>query len=383
MLRPGLVIAHIAFESYLGDIKTLIITGVNSELRRLDESEDVIDRQQALVLKRDLKAWTGLKDPLSYDSYLQLVRIISPQATVLPPSSQPQLVLKQFLMDLMRLGRKPSWMTYDHNRPPFIKGGSFRSILAMGMKHLDLFARRLEKGHEDDYILKILMRAWQNFRIHAIPWSAKWEMRVGRRSHRVVYNAWTHFGAVIVGELPRARPAENRTAQIQAHVAKTMEADADGPWSMAMIKIQDYHQILNRRVLPDDFKLPSLGSRDEHDYVAATYRHVFDRIDLEKPLHRLVLITAMIFSKQSPNLFIVKPTNIPNDLNTFERMQEFLQTLTWKSRARGGLSQQDILIVVTMIYILAFYDETSPLRTYISQHKGNLGTAWTNKHSKC
>jgi hypothetical protein len=377
VLRAALVIANISLEFYFSDIKLFVISSVKADINTLIESDDPLDHQLAKQRQKDLKHWQDFDHPLSYRHYLDLCRIINPSGTSLPPSSAGQLVLKSFCASLVDLGR-----ARKKHGAPFIKDGSFQSVLPCAIKRLTTYAIRLGASPKP-YITDVFLRCWRVHHANFIPWSPVHDnTRSGRPITTVVYNAWASFGGVTLDINPTSlRPNEARNVATIANRDKALEDDADSPWTTGDLKIQDIHTILNRRVNPDDLKQPSFPTNAPITYVEKTYTHVRLHLSPEKPLHQLALIIAIVFSKLAPTLFTKKPS-IPNSnaLLNYSSTKEYLDTLPWQARSGKGITQRSLLVTMVTTYIIALYDDFSPLREYFDIHK-QLGSPWTEKHS--
>jgi hypothetical protein len=380
VMRPALVIAHLALEFYINDIKALVIAGVNKWITDA-EHDNNIPRDTVNRVTNTFKRWTSQDQPFAYAHYLLLCDIVKPNTTILPPSSAPRLTLRTFLKSLIQLGLRCA-----KSGPPFVKGGSFQHVLPTALSKLQAYAA----GRTQDplaYVEDILERVWLSFNIHWIPWtSAPDPGQRGRPSSLVVYNAWSRFGGQRDPQelAKRLQPHQLHTAAVERNMQLALRDDADAPWSTADMTIQDIHTILHRHQLPDDFVLPVSASRNEKAaYVMETYRYVRENFSLPNPLHQLALIVGIVFSKLTPNVFLAKPASIPaSRISTEQSTQQYLNTLGWETRTKKGLQQQNIFMSMVTTYIVAMYDSNSPLRKYIQKH-GNLGDSWADKHSTC
>jgi len=374
-----LVIAHLAIEVYVNDIKTLVTSGVDKWIKDSKDDDDIFPQTLNRV-KKGLTLWKQKSHPFDYAHYLLLCEIVKPDGVTLPPSSTPQLTLRTFLGSLIDLGLRQA-----KGGPPFVKGGSFQHILPVAVNKIKIHAISL--GVEPvPYMAEILERVWILFRIHNIPWTAPSDPhRRGRHSGLVVYNAWSHFGGQRAPEqlLRGPKPHQQHAAALEQSLKLALRNDADAPWSTGDITIQDIHTILHRHMLPEDFVIPVMGLDERSGYIGETYRYVRDNFALPDPLHQLALIIGIIFSKLTPNVFMEKPAQSVafHQLSTEESTREYLNTFGWETRPKKGLTQKNIFVSMTATYIIALYDADSPLRKYFATHQ-NLGRFWNDKHSK-
>ena len=377
--RPALVIAYLAIEFYVADIKSLVATGVKQWIKDANNN-DSSNRQTKKRIKASLALWESKKHPFDYAHYMILCDIVDPSSASLPPSSRPQLTLRTFLADLIQHGLRGT-----KTGPPFVNGGSFQHVLPVALKKLEAHAT-LHEIEPLPYMSDVLERVWLLFRLHNIPWTPISQPgRATRQSRTIVYNAWSHFGGQRDPQQDARiiQPHQQRAAAVQRNLKEMLLSDADGPWTSGDITIQNIHTILHRHILPEDFVIPDMSLSQDATYIMDTYRYVRDNFALPNPLHQLALIIGIMFSKLAPNVFTKKPKGVDYEvLATPESTRTYLQTLGWETRNKKGLTQQNIFVSMVTTYIIAIYDEDSPLRKYHAEH-GTFGDHWSAKHSEC
>jgi hypothetical protein len=387
LLRPSLVIAHLVLELYIGDVKQLISSGVNKKVEELQEDlDDPNSKGVARMLKADLKTWLQLKHPLSYENGTRLIRVVNHTGMSLPPASETQLSLDEFCRNLVQLGKRFLSGGTRVNGAPFVARGQFQHVLPLAIERLSKFATQLDREAES-HAIEVFRQVFISLKINLLPWSPPRRGTAGRPADNVVWDAWVQFGGT-AEEIRTAvplRPSEAMAVARKKVMREMQNNDPNSSWTATGIKIQDLANYLNRRTLPADFTFPMFNSDSGTEYVVDTYQYIKSRINLGKPLHHLALLIAIIFSKLCPNVFTDKPNPVPSVISQSEEAaRQYLSTLKWTNRvaAKRGNTRRDLYICMVMVFILALYDQKSPLRQYYASHKV-FGKAWNDKHSEC
>jgi hypothetical protein len=386
LLRPSLAVAYLVIEVYHADMLTFIEKSVKENIALLDGSGDDGDALASKILKADLRIWMKQAHPFHYDALLHLVRIVNPGGVNLPPASEHQLNLDNFIDLLVDRARKSQF-----GGAPFIPHAQFQHILPFAVEKLTAHAAHLGKDAAD-HIRECLKQSMLSLHIHMIPWSPPHDGSRHRPIHSPRFNAWVTFGAVNTARLQSSstalRPMERQEVAIRATQETAQNADANSPWEASSKTISKLYKVLNRRILPRDFRAPDFSTSEDSQYVRETYKYVRDNINLDHPLHHLALIIGIIFSHLCPDVFTEAPPLSAGGSAELHRSNEvaakYLSTLPWSNRtdaAKKGNTQRDIYVCMVTTYIVALYDPKSPLRQYHSLH-GKLGNPWTGKHSE-
>lgn len=383
-MRPSLIAAYIAIAVYKKDIIKFIQTEVKKNISALETSEEDGDHLTAKTLKADLTKWNNVGSPLDYANGVLLMRLVNPDGTSLPPASEPRLNIDSFSQRLVTLAIEEKL-----TGAPFISKAQFQHVLPCAVQKLLDFGSRL-KEDPSAHAADCIKRAILSIKLHMLPWSPPHPPGTRGRPHVAPsLNAWVTFGAMdpTTTSIP-LRPREHRSAAMQSTMDQLQNSDQNAPWSAIPLRVSDLHKYLSRRVLPDDYKPPTIhASPDGSTHVKDTYEYIARNIDLVKPLHRLSLLLAIIFSKVCPNVFTEASTAdlTSRDLHHSDvSAQEYLNTLPWLNRldaGKRGNTQRDSYLSMVTTYILAIYDPNSPIRVYHNQ-KGQFGRWWTEKHSQ-
>ncbi len=390
LLRPSLVIAHLAIRAYQKDIINLVCTSINARVNELKLSDDPTERQQGIVLQRDLKSWKSLPQPLHYDAILDLIRIVSPGSIKLPPASTATLNMDDFVHDLIHAGQQERI-----RGAPFIQKGQFQHVLPSAIKHLSSQASAFlvdSDTHPEQHAASCLKTVMLAIGIHAVPWTPP-VVGPGRPISSPSITAWAMFGGLRINSnaipAPSFRPAERHQAAMEEALEQSKDEDPNAPWTILPVKMRHLRKFLNRRVLPTDFTHPDIRSEGpETRYVRETYDYAAERLDLSNPLHHLAFLLGVIYSKLCPNVF----TELPRDDFSSDALKkdeksarEYLNSIPWTNRiaaGKKGTSRRDLYISMITFYIIAIYDRHSPLIRHHEKHQ-QFGRAWTEKHSEC
>lgn len=391
LLRPSLVIAHLAILAYQKDIVNLVCTGINLRVNELKNSDDPTKRQQGVSLQKDLKSWKSLSRPLHYEAILNLIRIISPGSIKLPPASPPEVNVDDFVQDLITAGKQGRVRGV-----PFIHKGQFQYILPSAIEHLSsqVSAILLDPDADSDSDTRAALcfkTAMLTIGINAVPWTPP-AAGPGRPFTIPSITAWVMFGGRTIRPIPIAalsfRPAEQHQAAMENALEQRKDADPNAPWAILPVKMRNLHKFLNRRILPSDFTHPDIRSESpETRYVRQTYDYAAKQFDLSNPLHHLALLLGVIYSKLCPNVFTEPPRddNSSNALMKDEQSaREYLNSIPWSNRMAAGKKgniRRDLYISMIAFYIVAIYDRNSPLVQHFEK-KRQFGRAWTEKHSE-
>jgi hypothetical protein len=110
---------------------------------------------------------------------------------------------------------------------------------------------------------------------------------------------------------------------------------------------------------------------------------VRENYDGRKRLHHLALLVGIIVgSSLLPYLFMpveIKP--LFTQANSPEQVCRIFDSAKWESRKRRGMTDRMIFIAMFTTFIIAIYEEESPLRKHMASAKRQrLGDQWMVKH---
>ena len=370
---------------YLRDVVNLVTSGVQEELRGHLDDLDIALRSHSRDRDMALKLWRRQEHPLAYDNdaYQQLVDAVSSDRDNLryglPASTIGQKSVTWFAHETLDSATKSG--TRIH--PPFWKGGRALSVFRVVINEsAKLFQTDLKPGSDFHHLMKAMIcRALTTNKIYNIPWSPNPTRMAGRPSTTVVHSVWVNLGKSASLSL-----TTNTNARISALDGVTQQAisnDTRAEWSCGGISLRNLAEILPKTCLPREWDVGSMtwSQASNASYVKETYIWVKEHYDGTKHLHKLALVYAIIFSKCIPRVCNeVKPHDIlPSADST-----PIVRQCAWaspKDPNRKGMKDPIPFIIMMTTFIIALYEETSPLRTYMNSHKGSMGDPWTKKHS--
>ena len=100
---------------------------------------------------------------------------------------------------------------------------------------------------------------------------------------------------------------------------------------------------------------------DPRHYVEATYTWVCNNYDGTKPLHKLTLVYAMIFSKCLPNICNnTKPLNVSSTQDSISLVHQ-CPWVTHKDPNCKGKKNPISFVVMMTTFIISIYEDQSPL----------------------
>jgi hypothetical protein len=395
-MNRAMRICNIAFDALFDDTKDLVAAGVKKDINhRLAVASSEQDRAEAQQNKTErkaaLKAWLKSDRPLSYGgdqghhTFNNLIRAIAEDKHALSrglpgwhDNSKTHADFAQSLIDMSR----PS--SPAPPEAPVLKDGSFLPVLKVA--HLSI----LDIAGFDDLVsrqnfLNLAIRTALNvFNIKFFP---AHKANTGSRGapYRVpLYNSWGNLGLrpseddviSINTDLP-SRPPSIEPEAVAYNNA--VASDCNAPWTAANNDLRSLKDYLNRIVLPDDVTLPT---KTNVPYVDDTYEWAMANYRGFKKVHHLALLVAIITATLLPRLFLpVNSRALLRNAKTKAQVREIFNDLDWCARNKKGMSDRGIFICMITSFIMALYDEKSPLRLHMAKG-GGLGVPWTNKNSE-
>jgi len=392
-VRLSLYLLDRAFHVYEDDVRTLVDHGVRASQALLD-NQDVSTAAHLFHRERleALSKWLALKNPLGYheSAHTHLVRAVvdQPQSLVngLPAAScSPKSVL-WFVTNIIKAVEPQTAVTL----PPFIPNGIALPLMRETIREVRTTLSGNSTRDVASVLEHLLVRTVNQREIMNVPWSRNAPPGPGRPPYTVVHDTWLNLGAQcnmpstsltpgLVGSSSR-HDVNAAQSSIQA-----MSTDSRASWSFQDLALQDLHQVLNRSSLPTEWKMSNMSFNNDPDskYVKDTYLWVRQNYNVQKPIHQTAILLAIIFSVVLPD--VLHGAAVPESLTNNSSIAEItaaVKNSEWKSPPKGRKGFVDRIPFVMMIstFIIAIYEPTSPLRQYMTEHSGSLGSGWTSKH---
>lgn len=393
-------ICNIAFDAFFDDVKQLVSEGIRKDIKlqiasASQQSQNHLNKAIAYgkIREDSLVSWMDSKYPLAYgqdggdETFRYLIRAVVPNKNAikegLPNWSQNSIAPLEFVDDLfdMSCPSNPIQPT-----APVLQTGSFLPVLKIA--HTSILALLEDSDHpsRQKFLKRILREALRVFHVHFFPFHLPNSGVAGSPFRKPVFNSWANLGSKDSAE---QIPLEDLTSLLSdTHILpesvaskKAIANDCNADWYSSSLTLKTLKDVLNKTSLPSDFGKPTPS---QAEYVNRTYRWVRLNYNGANPLHHLALIVGIIVASTFlPNLFI--PTDckhlFKNAISPSE-VRNVYNSLDWLKKPKKGMKRKPIFVSMFTTFIIAIYDERSPLRVHMASKKlKGLGDAWTTKHS--
>ena len=379
-----------AFKVYEDDVRRLVEEGVKHSLGPVDESDE--DNPLVQQRLRALTQWLKQETPLGHANAANalLIRAIRNDPRFLeaglPRSQEGHRNIYWFAnkildaVDQMCRGR-------EGVHAPFItKGASLAAMRAVVDQIRSLLALPLDEDGNST-VINLIVKSANQRQIANIPWARGRAPGPGRHPTKVIYDIWINLGKPKgPGRLSlpgpcAVTPSDRRDKdglQSTKHMTLT---DCRASWSTKDLKLEDLYRILDHTCLPDEWNLKQVTLPNNDEYVAKTYRWVTKFYDGAKPIHKTAMLLSIIFSRCLPNIF--HDRNTPHSARGADEITRRVRNEAWIPKAnmkQGGFSQRIPFVIMMATFIIAMYEDKSPLRAHMALHGNSFGEEWTKKH---
>jgi hypothetical protein len=374
-----------------------VAVGVREDItQRTNAASSQEERSETLVHGRHreafLKSWLKMKFPLGYgvgrthDTFDALVEAVAPDALSvghgLPHCTENEITPHEFIKSLIEMSRreKPS-----APRAPVVLTGSFLPVLKIAHAALLNLVKDRSDAAQQVFLMDTFRQAVKIFHINFFPCSKQNEPGTrGSPFRKPLFDSW---GSLSKKDKRRPRQVidpsvASSSSMPPATVAfnKAIANDCNANWRANPLDLTTLPDFIKKTSLPLDFTIPKPISVA---YVDDTYKWVRDNYDGTKPLHHLALLVAIIVASSiRPYLFLPSNANalFPKS-HSREDVRSTYQTLDWVKKEKKGMSEQAVFIGMFTSFIIALYEDESPLMKHIlSSDRRGLGEKWTTKH---
>ena len=385
--RRACYAVELAFRSYFDDIRRTVQLGVMSELRPLLNSDDLQEQQFAHDRQDALNTWLQQPHPLSFkESVLPyLIRAVCPQNHAIPQlnrshtGDQNRSWFANVILDVCThpLARR---------KPPFIKDGNFRAVMAVAIDEITMAANRsglnLDQAH--DTIRRAIEYVSTHLQMSHIPWAAN-PVEGQPSSTAIVHHTWVNFVSMnrSTHTLPNGLLTRQESSHLLAHqtAADMNHKDAYGEWSITTVPITKFASILHKHVPPKELTIEHTTFDMGTNITKSGYLQMLAFYDGSRPLHQLALFCGYIMSCLAPNVFRPKdfPMPIPNQPAP---LANYIRRLQWTRReGQKGTIQPIQYITATTVFFISILDPSSPIKTRLRDDK-QFSSQWFSKHSE-
>ncbi|KAG6371718.1 hypothetical protein JVT61DRAFT_9063 [Boletus reticuloceps] len=377
---------EVALKVYIEDVKNLVQSTIEDELKPLVNSRDYAARNLARSRKISLKTWLKSKNPLSYekDDFPHLLAALEParnnngvafSLNAPPGEGRP---ISYFVAKIVDGAAK-------RREPPFIQDGMFQPVLSAAMELLSrLGARRhfLDFNPDNQRFKTILSRVVAKLKINHVPWAIMDPnpRAPGRPSLRVVHTVWLPLGAAEPARVDHTTQLnltepQMRQTEVMLSSEKIALKDARTSWSACHHRITNYHEILHKRVLPLEWGIRQASIPHGDDFCREVYDWVRMNIDLtNNPLHAIALFISHVFAGMRPHIFPPRTLGALKN-STPSQLANHVSNLPWETRPeKKGASLPQPFITMVSTFVIAVMDDRSPLARALQDIHVNSAT---------
>ena len=391
-------ICHVAFDAFFDDTKKLVSEGVKKDVKLRNAAASSSDLRNAAIIRGKereiaLKAWLKSDFPLAYgedaghQTYNLLVKAVAEDDVVashgLRGWDKNALAPSEFVNNLIEMSRP------DHPKSPFapvLKDGSFLPVLKVAHSAILDIARIDGVATQQAFLKKVLRLALITFHVQYFPSHVQHTGTRGAPHKIPVFHSWGHLGRrdPASTSLLLPDPDPSLSFSIEPETVAYNNAilnDCNAPWKACHLDLTSIKLHLRRTTLPGDY---GVLSESDGGYVNDTYDWVKKHYDGTKRIHHLALLVAVVVSSSLlPNLFVAKNSRrLFMSFHTQEDIRRIYNAMDWQQRNKKGMKDKSIFIAMITTFIIAIYEEKSPLRKHIAKPGNNLGLGkhWTNKY---
>jgi hypothetical protein len=168
-------------------------------------------------------------------------------------------------------------------------------------------------------------------------------------------------------------------------IAKLAEkSDATADWDAISLSVSEFTKFLHKQCLPEDCSTLAATISNKTDYMGRTYGWVTTHYNSTKPVHKLALITAFLFTKVVPYTgHGVASPELKSIGRNSAAITAAVRAEPWtdNTSTRKGSSDPTPFLAMVFVYIIGLMEPESPLRQYMKENaKESLGELWTKKH---
>jgi hypothetical protein len=183
--------------------------------------------------------------------------------------------------------------------------------------------------------------------------------------------------------------------ELTIHPSDRLECKRRGSWDTTHFDMNDIGEYIHQETPPTNFNLKHASlptANEKNGYVLETFQYVFGRFSIQNPIHQLIMMKAIVFSKLAgkarhdkgvpPALMRAKSRGQHPIVNDFVRGTPWTDTGSGGRNSTKGFTDQSPFVVMVTVYAIALLDPESPLRQRMRSHKQAIGGELTNKLSK-
>jgi hypothetical protein len=386
-LRHAIIIAVVAFQAFVADVKALVSAGITKLCNDLDDDDTHAATLEAKTRRINLKKWLACPYPLSYldRAYEYLLRCIIGDSTEwsfgLPNPTKEKLSIRDFAKLIVD-------MSHEQNPAPLAAPlSSDRSspmIFKVAFIYMSKYVPPNSPISANMFLQNALVVAANHLHINNIPWHLAGGR--GRRPRKPHFESWINLGkAADALSVTRLNSLSGSIDDAEEASQRAQASDVRAAWSAVSITLQSLPDFITRSVPPDEFSIHNVTfdkNERKNSIVLEIYQWAFTKFNMATPLHQVALLIAIYVSKIIPNLFYHEDDRPDNhDYSTMLAFTNAIRDMPWKPKdSRKGCKVAAQFITMVTVYIMAVFDRTSALHEHFD-HAHSFPTAWNKKHS--
>ena len=388
--RYCLVVADIAVRRFIVDTKVMVRDGILHENQAISDGEASPLQEAALRRIDNMDLWLKSEEPLSYaeDAYLPLLRCLNrpKMALALPLGNDQSMSTLELASTLFHMAKPDN---PKQRQAPISNKGSFLAVLKVAIGLILQRATPSDSTSPEKYTISILGSALDFHKIHHIPWSTPLVLgSTGRPNRKAVYNFWRSTGKTIesgqTAVMQVLQTDEREEVELRDITKLAEKSDATADWDAISLSVSEFTKFLHKQCLPEDCSTLAATISNKTDYMGRTYGWVITHYNSTKPVHKLALITAFLFTKVVP---YTGHGAASSELKSIGRNSAAItaavraEPWTDNTSTRKGSSDPTPFLAMVFVYIIGLMEPESPLRQYMQENaKESLGELWTKKH---
>jgi hypothetical protein len=219
---------------------------------------------------------------------------------------------------------------------------------------------------------------------------------VAGKPSRLSYLHWIPFESISQSSQELLNQLESSSEDFILHPSHQLEGKRRGSWTTTHFDLNMIGEYIHQENPPTNFDLQhaSLPTANRNNgYVLETFEYVFRQFTMKNPIHVLILMKGIIFSKLAWKARYSK--SVPSALMRAKSrgqkpiVNDFVRQTPWTDIGSGGrkgpkgFTDQSPFVVMVTVYTIALLDPKSPLRQRMQTNREAIGEAWTAKFSTC
>ncbi|KAG2742153.1 hypothetical protein P692DRAFT_201809895 [Suillus brevipes Sb2] len=384
-LRQAIIIAVVAFQTFIADVKTLVSVSVNKLCVDLDDQDTHPSSLEAKGRRTNLKKWLACKHPLSYldRAFEFLLRSVvadtDDHSLGLPNPTKEKLSIRDFAKHIIDMSRPTNPLPIA---APLISTGSSLTVFRVALIYMSKFVPRNSSQAAETFLQNALIIAANHLHINNIPWHLQGGR--GRRFRKPHFESWINLGKST--QLPSTKNLASNPSNSAAEASQRAQAsDSRAAWSACAISLQSLPDFLSRAVPPDEFCMASVAmdkNESPDSIIRQCYQWAFSEFTMSRPLHQLAMVIGIYVSKLVPDLFYNADDKPEREgYNTAFAFTMAIRAMKWvPNHSRKGCKLGPPFITMVPVYIMSVLDRSSPLHGYFDANR-SFPITFTKKHS--